>query len=183
VRKRQHAGRERDARAAGGAAAGKLRRERIAAHAIDWIEGVAAGRPFGRVGLELGDCTRVPQPGDEAQVLLGNLILEDPGAVRRAKAGGVRHVLDPDRQPVERAERPALHHRLLGGPGFENRAIPVLRDDAVQLPVHRIDAAETGIQELDRRKLFRPDAPARLDRGEIAGLHQASLSRSSTGSP
>jgi hypothetical protein len=84
---------------------------------------------------------------------------------------------------VQHAERPALHHRLLGGARLDHGAFPVLRDDAVQLPIHGVDTAEARIEQLDGRELLRADAAAGLDGRQLACVHQFGFSRRSNGSP
>ena len=72
------------------------------------IDGVGAGREFRRIGLAEDDGAGLAQPLDRGGILVGHEILVERRAEGGADALGERHVLDHDRQAVQRQTGPVL---------------------------------------------------------------------------
>ena len=111
------------------------------------------------------------------QSWLGTWSPEDRAAIGGAEPGGFLEVLDADRQPVQRRQVIATHHRRLGRLRRRAGAGLIQRHHGVHRRVHRGDAAEAALQQLDGREGLAADQTARLQRGQVAGLgHGASSS-------
>jgi hypothetical protein len=111
---------------------------------------------FGKVGLRQQDAACLLHSRDARRVNIGNAPLED----RRAALG--RHVRSVDRvfhregDTVQRADFVTRQYRCLRRLcGFERTVRE--RDDRVDLWVHRRDAIEVRLHDLDRRDLLGAD--------------------------
>ena len=91
---RCHPAGERDRRTSGGAGCGFHWVERVASRPVNGVAGVAAGRPFRRVGLAEDDGAGRAQPRDRALIGRGHVLGKQRAAIGRAQAGGVLGVLD-----------------------------------------------------------------------------------------
>jgi hypothetical protein len=93
---------------------------------------------------------------------------DEPAELRRreggADAGRERHVLDGDRKPVQRAERPAGAHGHLGGARKIARLLGHQRDDRVELRIEPRDHREMGVEHLERADLAGADQRRELAR-------------------
>ena len=99
-----HAGRDRDRRSARRARRAERRIPGIAGDAEHLVDGVGAGREFRRVGLAEHDGAGGLEAAHHFGVFGRHMVLEQRRAVGGANAGGRRHVLDADRQAVQRPE-------------------------------------------------------------------------------
>src|SRR5687768_16496155 len=74
---------------------------------------------------------------------------------------------------MQRAKRRTGPNGGLGAPGLVAGAMEAGGDESIEPRVQPLDAAEAGVQQLDRRQAPRADQPPCLDRREIARLHAA----------
>jgi hypothetical protein len=95
-------------------------------------------------------------------------MLEGIGAAGRGLALGRGEVLDGDGHPVEGPKRISCHHRLLGRSGGGQRLFGVDEAEGVQGGLHRLDAGERRLHDLDRRETAVGDPPRQLDRRQSA---------------
>ena len=109
-----HAGRQGDGRSAARPAGVEVQVPGVQGLPEDRVAGVAAGRELGRVGLADDDPAGLLQPGHEECVDVWHVVLVQLRAVGGAQAGRLGHVLEADRQAVERAELVAAHDGRLG---------------------------------------------------------------------
>ena len=164
LRDRQHAGRNRHGRTAGGAGRAEFRIPGIAGGAEHLVDGVRAGCEFRRVGLGENDGAGGFQAAHDLGVLVGNVVLEKRRAEGGADARRHRDVLDADRQAVQRPERCAAHHRVFRRACRHARLIRRERDDGVELRVQALDVRQMRVQNLDRT-----DGAAADQRRQLAG--------------
>ena len=78
-----------------------------------------------------------------------------------------RHVLDADRHAVQKAERLAGHHRVLGAPRCGHRLIGGERDDRVDLRVAALDGVEMSLEHVERACGPGRDQPREFHRGAV----------------
>ena len=167
---RHHAGGQRHAGAARGAAACQREVERVARGPEQRVARVAAGAELGRVRLAEHDAPRPADGRHHQRVPIGHVIPEEQRAIGRPHALRLVEVLDADGQPMERRQGVAAHDGGLGGPRLGARAVVARRDHRVDVRVPALDAADAGLDQLDGGQAPGADQPARLDGGEITGL-------------
>ena len=151
LRERQHAGRDRDRRAAGRAGRAERRIPRIAGRAEQRVDGVGAGGEFRRVGLGQHDGARGLEPAHDLGVLGRHMVLVERRAEGGADAGGQRDVLDADRQAVQRRRAARRARPPASAARAASRAcVGGERDDRVELRVDPLDHGEMRVEHLDR---------------------------------
>ena len=111
-------------------------------------------------------------PRDARGILGRDELRQQARAERGPLAGGPEVVLDRHGNAVERAERPAGHHRLLGGARVGQRPLGVDEDVGAQPRVQSLDALQHGAGDLDRRQ-----RPATDQRGQLDGGREAEVGR------
>ena len=159
-----------------GAAGGERRVPRVARDAGERAVAQRLPAELGRGGLADADRARLAQATNEGRVDVRHPVLEDVRAPHRPHALGQREVLDRHRQAVQRAERRAPHHRLLGVARGRQRGVGRDGAERVQRRIEPLDALERGPRQLDRRELLRADEPGQLGgRGErqVGGAHES----------
>ena len=85
---------------------------------------------------------------------------------------------------MERAERLAGHHRLLGPTGLVQGSLGVDQDVGAEASVQPLDSLQHGARDLDGRQRAAADQRRQLDgRGEaeVSGVHGAAPLVTSTG--
>ena len=166
---RDHARRQRGA-AAAGRAAGALRRvPGVARPAEDLVEGVAAGRELGRVGLAEDHRAGGLEPLHDEGVFLRDVILVEWRAERRAEPRDRGDVLDPHGQPAQEAGGLAACQPPLQVAGVVQRS-RVERDDRVDRWVVALEPLQTRLDDLDGGDLALGDERPQLDGREISEL-------------
>ncbi len=164
---RHHARGERRRAAAGRAGSRQRRVPRIARRAEHLVDGVGPRAELGRVGLAEHDRARRLQPHDDLGVFGGHVILEQRRAPGGADARGRREVLDPDRNPVQGTELPALADRALGLARPPERLFRRDRAEGVDLGVEPLDRGKVRLRHLEGARLLRADQPRELSGGKV----------------
>jgi hypothetical protein len=103
----------------------------------------------GSIRLADDDATRDLHALGHDAVGLGDAVRIELRSVRAAQAGDGLEVLDRHRQPVERRQVVAAHHRGLGGPRRRPRAVHVDGEIGIESRVEPFDPREHGVHDLD----------------------------------
>jgi hypothetical protein len=80
------------------------------------------------------------------------------------------------------AERPAVHHRLLGGARVGQRPLGMDEDEGAQPWVQALDALQHDARDLDRRQRAAPDQRGQLEGGREAEVGSVHVSAARYGS-
>jgi hypothetical protein len=134
------------------------------------IASVAARAPFGDVGLANHDRARALQHRNDRLVLGRDIVGEQHAAKTRRQPLGVDQILDPEREPVQRPKRIAVHHGGLALPRRPARRIERARNDCIDGGIDLLDPPDATVHEFDRRKLALADQRPRRYGGQIARL-------------
>ena len=142
--------------------------ERIAGRPEQRVVAGAAEPHHRRVGLADEDRAGLLDPLGEGAVPVGDVVLERADAAEGRRPAGleVEQVLDRRRHAMERPERVAAHHRVLGALRLLPRALGVEEDQRVEARVALLDPGERRVHHLDRRQFAPPDAA-----GQLGGAH------------
>ncbi len=76
---------------------------------------------------------------------------------------------------MQKAQGFALHDGVLCRPGFFPRAFVTGSDYRIDGGVHRFDAIDTGLEQVDGREFPGADQTPRLDVGKIKGIGNRSV--------
>ena len=119
---------------------------------------------FGRVGLGKHDGDGGLEPAYHFRILHRHVILVERRGECGADAGRRRHVLDRDRQAVQRTERLALHDGAFSAPRRVERLVCGEGHDRVELGIDLLDHLEVRIKHLDRADGAGANEPRQLAR-------------------
>ena len=164
LRNRHHPGRDRHRRSARRTGGTERRIPGVARRPEHCIDGVCACTEFRRIGFSQHDGSRRLQATHDLGVLLRDVILVERRAERGADAGGVRQILDRNRQPRKRTHAFAAHRRGFHGFGVGACSFFGQRHDRVEFGIHPRDHGEVRIEHLEGAHCARPD-----HRGQLAG--------------
>ena len=114
-------------------------------------EPAAACPVFPAVQLAHQDRTRRFQLLDAGGGLRWHVLQHQAGGPSGADAGGEVIVLRGERNPVQWTAPAAGHNLALRDLRLLARTVGIYGDIAMDLPVHRLDASENRIDQLDRR--------------------------------
>ena len=134
------------------------------------VAGVAARAPFGDVGLADDDRAGALEHRNNSFILGRDVIGEQHAAETRRQSLGVDQVLDPERKPVQRAERIAAHHGSLARSRRCACRLERARNDRIDGGIDLLDPPDATFHEFDRRKLALADQRPGRYRGQIARL-------------
>ena len=144
----------------------------VARLAEQGIVGRAAPGELGEVGPAHEDRAGRPQPRHARGILGRDEVRQQARAEGGPLAGRPEIVLDRHGNAVERAERPAGHHRLLGRARLGQRSLGVDEDVGAQPRVQSLDALQHGTGDLDGRQ-----RPATNQLGQLDGGGEADVCR------
>jgi hypothetical protein len=125
------------------------------------------GELVGRVFAQQ-DGAGVVQPRHRRGVARRYVVLEQPRMRRGAHARRVEHVLEAERDAVQRTAPPAGGELGLGVTCLAPRKVGGHGQIAVELGIDRRDAREVGLHELDRRQVARCDPATGLGDRQMA---------------
>jgi hypothetical protein len=137
---------------------------------MERVAGVAARAPFGDVGLADDDGAGALEHRDNSFILGRDVVREQHAAEARRQPLGVDQILDPERQPVQRAEAIAAHHGSLALPRRRARRLERACNDRIDGGIDFLDPVDATVHEFDRRKLALADQRPGRYRGQIARL-------------
>ena len=140
------------------------------------IVGRAAPGELGEVGPAHEDRAGGPQPRDARGILGRDELRQQARAERGPLAGRPEVVLDRHGNAVERAERPAGHHRVLGRACVGQGPLGVDEDVGAQPRVQSLDALQHGAGDLDGRQRAATNQRGQLDGGGEAEIRRVHVS-------
>src|SRR4051812_18667109 len=103
----------------------------------------------------------------QRRVAVRHPIPHQPRGRGGADSFGVIVVLQAVWNPVQRTARPTAHDLSFGSAGSRARLLGKYRDVGGETLVVAGDTREVGVDEIDRRELFRRDLPAGLSDRQI----------------
>ena len=128
------------------------------------VGGVADEPELRTVGLAEHDGSGTENPLHGERVRARHVVAEDERALRRPHTAGVFRVLDRHRDAVQRPQRVAAHHRILGGPCRAQRALPRDGQIGTQSSVEALDPLAIQLHKFAWRHFPCEDAAALLQR-------------------
>ena len=123
------------------------------------------------MGIELAEQhgTRLAQAPRHGAIGLGNVILEELGACRRADARGLVEILEADGNAVQGAARRAGGDLLGGAARIGERTLGGDRHVRVDARVQSLDACQIGLGQLERGERAAANRCGRGRHAQIGG--------------
>ena len=118
---------------------------------------------------------------DRRRVGRSDVVRHGARAERIGLAADRDHILDRNRNAVQRPERITMHHRVLGGLRRSHRLVGHQQEERIERRLRRLRLVERATRHLDRRDFAPCDPPAQLDRGHPDRIRNAAAAMSTEG--